>query len=132
MNTTAFQRPSGRRRALPWLAACGLSVLSACSAPAVPAGAATPAPPAAALPATGAVTLQGVLLLRGNAPHAEPVLQTASGEIWRLDGISEAQIDQWQRQTVEVQGEAAPRMPAGAGAMPHPLRLRVQAIRGMP
>jgi hypothetical protein len=100
--------------------ACGLSLLGACSAPA----------PAAN---RQQAQLQGVLLLRGNAPHAQAVLQTSTGAFWELQGLDQQQIDQWQRQRVQVQGEPvmAPSA-ADAPGVQRPPRLRVAAIRGLP
>lgn len=124
-------------RALPLLLAGSLSLLAtACAAPPPPS---TPAPapaPASAMPATPdasqPLTLQGRLVLRGNAPHEQPVLQTASGETWQLQGLSAEQVTQWQRQNVEVRGQPGPRPAAGAAPSMAPPQLQVQSIRAQP
>lgn len=103
--------------------ACGLSLLGACSAPA--AGIPTPA-----TRSSQQIQLQGLLLLRGNAPHAQAILQTATGEIWELQGLSQWQIDQWQRRRVQVQGDPAPMAP-GTG-LQRPPQLRVESLSGLP
>lgn len=122
----------GLRRSLPLLLASGLALLSACSAPASPAAsAASPASGAAAEPGQP-LTLQGRLVLRGNAPHEQPVLQTASGETWQLKGLSAEQVTQWQRQNVEVRGQPGPRPAAGAAPSMAPPQLQVQSIRAQP
>ncbi|MDR0201819.1 MAG: hypothetical protein LBJ40_06620 [Delftia acidovorans] len=122
----------GLRRSLPLLLASGLTLLSACSAPASPAAsAAAPASGAAAEPGQP-LTLQGRLVLRGNAPHEQPVLQTASGETWQLQGLSAEQVTQWQRQNVEVRGQPGPRPAAGAAPSMAPPQLQVQSIRAQP
>jgi len=122
----------GLRRSLPLLLASGLALLSACSAPASPAAsAAAPASGAAAEPGQP-LTLQGRLVLRGNAPHEQPVLQTASGETWQLKGLSAEQVTQWQRQNVEVRGQPGPRPAAGAAPSMMSPQLQVQSIRAQP
>ena len=116
----------------PTASARGLALLSACSAPASPAAsAAAPASGAAAEPGQP-LTLQGRLVLRGNAPHEQPVLQTASGETWQLKGLSAEQVTQWQRQNVEVRGQPGPRPAAGAAPSMAPPQLQVQSIRSQP
>ncbi|WP_234639752.1 hypothetical protein [Delftia tsuruhatensis] len=128
--------PSGpAHRATPLLLAASLALLaSACAAPQHPSGPA--APPAAAgvqQPQAGQpLTLQGRLVLRGNAPHEQPVLQTASGQAWQLHGLSAEQIAQWQRQNVEVQGLPGPAPAAGAASSMAPATLQVQSIRAQP
>lgn len=124
-------------RALSLLLAGSLSLLAtACAAPPPPS---TPAPapaPVSAMPATPdagqPLTLQGRLVLRGNAPHEQPVLQTASGETWQLKGLSAEQVAQWQRQNVEVRGQPGPRPAAGAAPSMAPPQLQVQSIRAQP
>ncbi len=124
-------------RALPLLLAGSLSLLAtACAAPPPP-PATAPAPASAsaapAAPDAGQpLTLQGRLVLRGNAPHEQPVLQTASGETWQLQGLSAEQITQWQRQNVEVRGQPGPRPAAGAAPSMAPPQLQVQSIRSQP
>ncbi|GGH65758.1 hypothetical protein GCM10010975_33880 [Comamonas phosphati] len=110
--------------------ACGLTLLGACSAPAPAAGILPPASQAG----SQKTLLQGLLLLRGSAPHAQAVLQTSAGELWELQGLNQQQIDHWQRQRVQVQGEPAPMTPPAAGAtgMQRPPQLRVESIRGLP
>ena len=78
------------------------------------------------------LTLQGRLVLRGNAPHEQPVLQTTSGETWQLQGLSAEQITQWQRQNVEVRGQPGPRPAAGAAPSMAQPQLQVQSIRARP
>lgn len=122
----------GLRRSLLLLLASGLALLSACSAPASPAAsAAAPASGAAAEPSQP-LTLQGRLVLRGNAPHEQPVLQTTSGETWQLQGLSAEQITQWQRQNVEVRGQPGTRPAAGAAPSMAQPQLQVQSIRARP
>lgn len=124
-------------RTLPLLLAGSLSLLAtACAAPPPP-PATAPAPASAsaapAAPDAGQpLTLQGRLVLRGNAPHEQPVLQTASGETWQLQGLSAEQITQWQRQNVEVRGQPGPRPAAGAAPSMAPPQLQVQSIRAQP
>lgn len=122
-------------RALPLLLAGSLSLLAtACAAP-PPATAPAPASASAAPAAPDAgqpLTLQGRLVLRGNAPHEQPVLQTASGETWQLKGLSAEQVTQWQRQNVEVRGQPGPRPAAGAAPSMAPPQLQVQSIRAQP
>lgn len=124
-------------RALPLLLAGSLSLLAtACAAPPPP-PATAPAPASAsaapAAPDAGQpLTLQGRLVLRGNAPHEQPVLQTASGETWQLKGLSAEQVTQWQRQNVEVRGQPGPRPAAGAAPSMVSPQLQVQAIRAQP
>ncbi|WP_374006506.1 hypothetical protein [Delftia lacustris] len=124
-------------RALPLLLAGSLSLLAtACAAPPPPPPPATapaPASVSAAAPDAGQpLTLQGRLVLRGNAPHEQPVLQTASGETWQLKGLSAEQVTQWQRQNVEVRGQPGPRPAAGAAPSMAPPQLQVQSIRAQP
>ncbi|SOE39350.1 hypothetical protein SAMN05216519_5434 [Delftia acidovorans] len=122
-------------RALPLLLAGSLSLLAtACAAPPPPpATAPAPASVSAAAPDAGQpLTLQGRLVLRGNAPHEQPVLQTASGETWQLKGLSAEQVTQWQRQNVEVRGQPGPRPAAGAAPSMAPPQLQVQSIRAQP
>ncbi|WP_232533492.1 hypothetical protein [Delftia acidovorans] len=122
-------------RALPLLLAGSLSLLAtACAAP-PPATAPAPASASAAPAAPDAgqpLTLQGRLVLRGNAPHEQPVLQTASGETWQLQGLSAEQVTQWQRQNVEVRGQPGPRPAAGAAPSMVSPQLQVQSIRAQP
>ncbi|KAF1056815.1 MAG: hypothetical protein E2582_03040 [Delftia sp.] len=124
-------------RALPLLLAGSLSLLAtACAAPPPP-PATAPAPASAsaapAAPDAGQpLTLQGRLVLRGNAPHEQPVLQTTSGETWQLQGLSAEQITQWQRQNVEVRGQPGPRPAAGAAPSMAQPQLQVQSIRARP
>jgi Tfp pilus assembly protein PilX len=124
-------------RALPLLLAGSLSLLAtACAAPPPP-PATAPAPASAsaapAAPDAGQpLTLQGRLVLRGNAPHEQPVLQTASGETWQLKGLSAEQVTQWQRQNVEVRGQPGPRPAAGAAPSMVSPQLQVQSIRAQP
>ncbi|WP_232245271.1 hypothetical protein [Delftia acidovorans] len=121
-------------RALPLLLAGSLSLLAtACAAPPPPpATAPAPASASAAPDAGQPLTLQGRLVLRGNAPHEQPVLQTASGETWQLKGLSAEQVTQWQRQNVEVRGQPGPRPAAGAAPSMAPPQLQVQSIRAQP
>ncbi|MGQ8880111.1 hypothetical protein ACUTR7_21530 [Delftia sp. NA_296.1] len=127
-------------RALPLLLAGSLSLLAtACAAPPPPPAtapapaSASAAPAAPAAPDAGQpLTLQGRLVLRGNAPHEQPVLQTASGETWQLKGLSAEQVTQWQRQNVEVRGQPDPRPAAGAAPSMAPPQLQVQSIRAQP
>jgi hypothetical protein len=133
---TTLSRPP--HRTLPLLLAGGLSLLAtACAAPAAPAT--SPAPPPASIatapaqPEAGqALTLQGRLLLRGNAPHEQAVLQTASGKVWQLQGLSAEQITQWQRQNVEVRGQPGPQPAADAAPSMASPQLQVQSIRAQP
>ncbi|PJO35689.1 hypothetical protein CTI10_027030 [Delftia acidovorans] len=126
-------------RALSLLLAGSLSLLAtACAAPPPPpatapapaSASAAPAAPDAGQPLT--LTLQGRLVLRGNAPHEQPVLQTASGETWQLKGLNAEQVTQWQRQNVEVRGQPGPRPAAGAAPSMAPPQLQVQSIRAQP
>lgn len=121
-------------RALPLLLAGSVSLLAtACAAPPPPpATAPAPASASAAPDAGQPLTLQGRLVLRGNAPHEQPVLQTASGETWQLKGLSAEQVTQWQRQNVEVRGQPGPRPAAGAAPSMAPPQLQVQSIRAQP
>lgn len=123
-------------RALPLLLAGSLSLLAtACAAPPPPPATAPAPASASAAPDAGqplTLTLQGRLVLRGNAPHEQPVLQTASGETWQLKGLNAEQVTQWQRQNVEVRGQPGPRPAAGAAPSMAPPQLQVQSIRAQP
>jgi hypothetical protein len=48
--------------------------------------------------------LSGRLVVKGNLPHTYPVLLTASGEGWELQGLSKEEVVSLQNKTLEVQG----------------------------
>lgn len=100
-----FLTQKSRRALAALLAAPLLAAICACQA----------APP----PQT--VTLNGVLVMKGSAPHGVPVLQTGEGN-WELLGADASQMSQLQRQRVVVTGRPL------ASEPPQRPRLQVEKI----
>lgn len=48
--------------------------------------------------------LEGMLLLKGNAPREVAVLQTDQAGVWQLTGLDKDAFARWQRQRVVVTG----------------------------
>lgn len=79
----------------------------------------------AAPPVQQQQVIEGIVVLKGNAPHTVPVLQTDSGN-WELIGVDSDQVKQLQRQRVVVTGQPLPSEP------PQRPRLQVERIEPLP
>lgn len=74
-----------------------------------------------AAPSSPALTLNGVLVMKGSVPHSVPVLQTAEGN-WELIGADAGMVNRLQRQHVVITGRPL------ASEPPQRPRLQVEKI----